>query len=75
MFKNLWSRWKAIATRIGNFQARVILSLFYFLIVTPFGLAVRLLADPLQIRQRSTSTFWNVKTLPEHTIEEARRQG
>ena len=41
-----WTRWIKVATVIGDFQARVVLSLFYFLIVLPFGLAVRLFADP-----------------------------
>jgi len=75
LLSKLWARWKAIATKIGNFQARLILSLFYFLIVTPFGLVMRFFADPLQIKPRATSTFWQPKTLPAHTLEEARRQG
>ena len=75
MLGQLWSKWKNIATRIGNFQARVFFSLFYFIIVTPFGLAVRYLSDPLRIKQHGASTFWHPKALPDPTLEEARRQG
>ncbi len=74
MLKELWSRWKAFAIKLGNLWARIIFTLFYFLIVTPFGLAVRLLSDPLQIKHRDDVTFWQPKTLPEPTLEEARRQ-
>jgi len=74
LLRQLWARWKTIATRIGNFQARIFFSLFYFLILTPFGLAVRFLSDPLHIRQQQKSTFWHSKTVPEPTLEEARRQ-
>ncbi len=75
MFKELWLKWKSLATKIGNFQGRVILTLFYFVFVTPLGLAVRLLSDPLQIKRPQSSTFWQAKTLPEPTLEEARHQG
>jgi hypothetical protein len=52
MWKRLWERWKRIAHAIGNFQARVLLTILYLLLVLPFGLAVRLFADPLRIRKR-----------------------
>ena len=75
MLGGLWSRWKALAARIGNFQARVMLTLFYFVLVTPLGLIVRYLSDPLQLKPRHGPSFWRDKTLPPPTLEEARRQG
>jgi len=74
LLRQLWIKWKAIATAIGNLQARIFLSLFYFLIVTPFGLVVRFLSDPLYIKRRQEPTFWRPKTLSEPTVEEARKQ-
>lgn len=74
MLKELWSRWEPIATKIGNFQARVILSLLYVLIVTPFGLAVRFLSDPLRLKHEQELTFWQTKEVPDATLEQARRQ-
>lgn len=53
MLRNLWSHWLTLARKIGQFQSRIILTLFYFVFVTPFGLAVRLFADPLHVRRRS----------------------
>ena len=38
--KDLWQRWQKVAKKIGDFQARLILSLFYLLIVLPIGLIV-----------------------------------
>ena len=32
--------WKGFASRMGNYQSRELLALFYFLVAAPFGLAV-----------------------------------
>lgn len=45
-----WEWWKRTAHKIGNFQARVMLTLFYFVVVGPFALVLRLAADPLSIK-------------------------
>jgi hypothetical protein len=44
----LWQGWKRLARRIADVQARVTLTVFYFLIVAPFALAVRAFSDPLR---------------------------
>lgn len=54
MLKRVWEVWKRIAHKIGNFQARVLLTVFYGVLVLPFGLAVRLFSDPLRIKRRPT---------------------
>ena len=46
----VWERWKVVAHVIGNFQARVLLTVFYFLIVPPFALVVKLAKDPMGLR-------------------------
>lgn len=48
--RRLWEGWKRVARAVGNFQARVLLTLFYAILILPFGVAVRLFADPLRIR-------------------------
>ena len=48
--KRLWKGWKAIGRKIGDFQARVLLTVLYAIVVLPVGLAVRLFGDPLRIR-------------------------
>ncbi len=53
--KDLWSAWKRLAHKIGNFQARVLLSIIYVTVVLPFGVISRLLSDPLRIKHRPTA--------------------
>jgi hypothetical protein len=50
-YKKAWAAWKALAHKIGNFQARVVLSIFYAVLVLPFGLAARWFSDPLRIKK------------------------
>jgi hypothetical protein len=51
MLKRAWQAWKNIAHKIGNFQARILLTLFYAVLVFPFGIALRLFFDPLRIKR------------------------
>ena len=51
MLRTLWSRWLVLARKIGQFQSRIILTLFYFVFVTPFALIARLFTDPLHLRR------------------------
>jgi len=41
---------KIIGKRMGDFQARAVLTLFYYVIFAPFALAVRWMADPLSLK-------------------------
>lgn len=50
--KRAWQAWKHIAHVIGNFQARLLLTIFYAVLVFPFGMAARLFSDPLRIKRR-----------------------
>jgi len=45
VLRKLWDHWMVLARKIGKFQSRILLTFFYFVIVLPFGLGVRLLAD------------------------------
>lgn len=52
--KTLWVAWVRLAHRIGNFQAHVLLTLLYAVVLFPFGICVRLFADTLRTKQRPT---------------------
>jgi hypothetical protein len=52
--KVLWNAWKRLAHKIGNFQARVLLTILYAILILPFGLMVRFFWDPLQLKHRPT---------------------
>lgn len=74
--KPFWNRWLKVAHIIGNFQAQVILTIFYFIFVLPFGAVLRLFADPLRlkhVRTRAKSNF-QVWTHKKDTLEAAGRQ-
>jgi hypothetical protein len=51
MLRRLWAGWKRVGRKIGDFQARVLLTVFYFVILAPFATGVRLFADPLGLKQ------------------------
>lgn len=74
MLRNLWNRWKAFGQKIADFQARFILTLVYFIFVTPFGILVRWLSDPLAVKNQSVESMWMAKRVDEPTLESARRQ-
>jgi hypothetical protein len=54
VLKRYWQNWKRVAHALGTFQARVLLTLFYAVLVLPFGIFVRLFSDPLRINSRPT---------------------
>lgn len=74
MLRTLWNRWLPLAHQIGTFQSRILLTLFYFFIVTPFGLAVRLGMDPLQRKTRPSASGWNSREDRRDDLAGARRQ-
>ena len=53
MLKRAWQAWKELAHKIGNFQARVLLTVFYA-VLAPFGLGTRFFSDPLRIKRPPT---------------------
>ena len=74
MLRTLWERWKVIARKIGDVQSRVMLVVFYFLILAPFGLAVRMLSDRLQLKQQSFSRWLPKERKTTALWDSARRQ-
>lgn len=73
-FKNLWNGWKRIAKIIGNFQARIIFTLFYFAILWMAGFVVRLGSDPLNTKAKLRKTNWDNWDHPDQTLEDAGKQ-
>ena len=68
-----WEGWKRVGRRIGDFQARLILSLFYFLIFGPFALVVRFASDPLGIKP-GVARGWTVRSEKGVVLEQATKQ-
>jgi len=73
MRAKLSAGWKRFGRAIGNFNARVVLTLLYSTVMALFGLPVRLFADLLHTKKRPQAWF-DHPPIP-NTLEEARRQG
>lgn len=59
-------RWMGLAAVLGYFSTRIILSLFFYFILTPFGLALRLSGHDAMARRSKErkSSYWHPR---EHT--------
>lgn len=70
----LTSQWRILAQRVGTFQSRMLLSLFYFLIIPPFAAIIKVFSDPFRSKDR-LATQWHPKQAPQQDpLQAARRQ-
>ena len=60
LLRKIWNGWKAIAHKIGNFQARIILLIFDFIVLAPFAMIMKRV-DPMRIRKGSAHG-WQVRS-------------
>lgn len=72
VLKALWRGWLIVARKIGHFQVQVILMLFYFVIMAPFALVMRIFTDPLDLR--GTGSWRPLPSKSIKTLEEAKQQ-
>ena len=71
LLKQIWKKWRAFGRVVGDAAARVFMTVFYFTVTVPFGIGVRLFADPLRLK--STGARWLARENKQATIEDARR--
>lgn len=74
LFKKLWQSWGSFSKRMGDFQSRIFLSMFFFIVVSPFALAVKMFSDPLRIRYRGNESHWLSKMTTKIDLEQSRKQ-
>jgi hypothetical protein len=74
LLRRAWAGWKAFAGEVGNYQGRLLLAFFYFIIVTPFGIGVRLFSDPLKVKPHPRMTCWSKRDSQRQELEAARAQ-
>lgn len=73
--RRIWHRWRAFSKRMGSFQSRTMLSLFFFVIVSPAAVLIKVLGDPLRIKKtKAMESYWLAKTESPTEIEDYRRQ-
>lgn len=72
--KRAWLLWKAFGQAIGDFVARVGLSIFYFTIFVPFGVAARLSGNLLGPRDSAKASYWQPRPAREAKVSDAQKQ-
>ena len=74
VLRRIWHGWKRFGRKVGDVQARVLLSIFYFVILAPFGLGMRA-ADPLGLRHTAGPAWRTRDAAPAgDELSRARRQ-
>jgi len=59
--------------RFGSMLSRIFLTLLYFLVLGPFALVYRLVADPLHLRRQVAGNWW-AWVADNETVRAARKQ-
>lgn len=72
--RGLWERWKRLARRIGDFQARALMTVFYFLILGPIALATCWRSDPLALKATTPRGWIDIERKEGALMEQSRRQ-
>lgn len=78
--KKFWEGWKKFGHFIGDWVARIFLTIFYFTVFVPFGLIARFSSDRLNRKEWSGDAFstnnpsWLARSTTDNTVEDARRQ-
>ncbi len=73
ILRTAWERWQIIGHINGEYVSRFITNFFYFTILVPFGLGVRLFADPLSLRKGASSS-WKARKPVNTALDDARSQ-
>ena len=72
--KQLWRGWMRFGHFMGDIVGRVVMTLFYFTLLLPFGLIITLFGDPLDMKHKDKVPAWQARTTGDRNLEEARRQ-
>jgi len=74
IFNKLWQNWKDFSKKIGIFESRIMLSLFFFIFISPFALAVKLFSKPLKIKMQDDESYWLLRKEIKNDLEQYKRQ-
>lgn len=73
LLKKLWSVWKILAHKIGLFQSRAVLTIFYFVILAPVGVIKSFFADDLHLKNTPRST-WQLNRQTKDSLSDLTKQ-
>jgi len=71
--QKFWKAWQRFGKFIGDIVGRVVLSVFYFTILLPFGIGATFFGDTLGLKKKPSAN-WEDRETPSATLETARRQ-
>ncbi len=75
LLKILWEGWKKFALIFGEFMSGVILTVFYFVFVTPHAVIMNWFSDPLDMKGKpGSATSWQAKKSSMRDMKDAHRQ-
>ena len=58
--KKIWEGWKKVSNKILEKEATIILTILYFILITPIAFIYKLFSDPLNLKTKKKS-FWFLK--------------
>ncbi|MBQ7501632.1 hypothetical protein IJT93_02810 [bacterium] len=61
---SVWGKWKNFSTKAATLLARILLTVFYWIFVTPFAIGVRLCSDVLGLKSKKGGAW-----TPSHSID------
>jgi hypothetical protein len=72
--RRLWAGWTRLARHIGDFQARALMTVFYFGVLGPIALGLRWRRDPLALKPATPRGWQPLAPRAGAPLEHARRQ-
>jgi hypothetical protein len=75
IFKKLWHSWVGFSRKLGEFQSRLIMSMLFFILVSPLAPFVKIFSDPLRTKKFTKNSYWLPRAKSETDLEHFRRQG
>ena len=73
---NLWQKIKHWSQVVGDFQARLILTFLYGVLVVPTGLIAKIGGPLLDAKRKEAASYWQARPSDdEPSIRNAREQG
>ena len=72
--RSAWEIWKEIAVYIGDFQSRLLLTVFYFTLAVPFGVIARFVVDRLNMRHQPATSAWAKRQAKETDLPAMQKQ-
>ena len=74
MLRQLWHRWKAFGQKVANVPARILMTVFYFVVLPPFAGIVKMGSDPLALGGKADRAWRPRPAPPADRAMAARRQ-